>query len=42
MKEFLGEIGFDDGGWKELDQDCVQWQVFLLVVLNLWVLLPQC
>jgi hypothetical protein len=36
------EIHYEDGRWMELAQDHVQWQVLVLVVLNLLVLLPQC
>jgi hypothetical protein len=32
------EIGFEDGRWMELAQDCVKWWALLLVVLNLQVL----
>jgi hypothetical protein len=35
------EIGCEDGRWMEQAQDCVQWWAMELVVLNLWVLLPE-
>jgi hypothetical protein len=38
----LGEIGCGDGRWVELAQDHFQWQTLVLLVLNLWDLLPQC
>jgi hypothetical protein len=31
----------ENGRWMELAQDRVQWQVFVLAVLNLRVLLPE-
>jgi hypothetical protein len=36
------EINFEDVRWMELAQDCIQWWVLVLAVLNLGVLLPQC
>jgi hypothetical protein len=37
----LREIDCDYGRWMELAQDHVQWMVFVLTVLNIWVKLPQ-
>jgi hypothetical protein len=34
--------GYEDGKWMELAQDRVHWGDFVLAVLNLGVLLPQC
>jgi len=36
----LREISCEDGRWIELAQDRVQWQAFVLAVLNRLVLLP--
>jgi len=37
----LMEMGCEDGRWIELTQDHVQWQAFVLAVLNFLVLLPE-
>jgi hypothetical protein len=37
----LREMNCGDGGWMQLTQYCVQWQAFEMIMLNLWVLLPQ-
>ena len=37
----LREIGCEDGSCMELAQDRVQWQAFVLAVLNFLVLLPE-
>jgi hypothetical protein len=38
-----GEV-VEDGRWIDgyNYQDCVQWQALVLVMLNLYILLPQC
>jgi hypothetical protein len=41
IKMIIREICYEDEKWVELGQDCVQWQALVLVVLNLWVLLPE-
>jgi hypothetical protein len=30
----LGEIGCENGRW--MGQNCVQWQILILTMLNLW------
>jgi hypothetical protein len=35
-KTDVKEMGFEDGRWIELAQDCVQWWALILEVLNLW------
>jgi hypothetical protein len=37
----LRKIGCEDGSWKELAQDRVQWRTLMLGLLNLRVLLPE-
>jgi hypothetical protein len=37
----LRELDFDDGKWMDLIQNFVQWRVFLLAPLKLWVLLSE-
>jgi len=37
----LRELDFDDGKWMDLIQNFVQWSVFLLAPLKLWVLLSE-
>ena len=37
----LRVLGCAVDGWMELAQDHDQWQALALVVLNLWVLLPE-
>jgi hypothetical protein len=37
----LGEIGYEDGRWMELDQDRVRWRALVLAMLILQVLLPE-
>lgn len=41
IKKNLSEISCGSGRWIELAQACAQWWGLLLVVLNVWVLLPQ-
>jgi hypothetical protein len=38
----LREVAYKDGRWMEMAQDHVQWQTLVLVVMNLWLLLPVC
>ena len=38
---YLKEIGCEDVRWMELAQDHVQWQAFVLAVLNFLVLLGE-
>jgi hypothetical protein len=35
------ETDFEDGRWMEIAHDSVQWHAFI-VLLNLWVMLPEC
>jgi hypothetical protein len=37
----LGVVGCENGEWVEPVQDRVQWQEFVLAVLNFRVILPQ-
>jgi hypothetical protein len=39
IKVFVTGTNCGDGSWKELAQDCVQWNFYVLVVLNLRIML---
>jgi hypothetical protein len=41
IKMNLWGTRYEDQMWMELAQECVQWLVFILAALNLWVMLPQ-
>jgi hypothetical protein len=38
IKTDLREIGIDGANWIRMAQDRVQWQAFVNMVMNLWVL----
>jgi hypothetical protein len=41
MKMDLMETGYESASWMELTQDHVQWWTLVLMVLILWVLVPE-